>query len=495
MKRIALFLAAALALSAAAASLGESFPAAETFPQAESLPAAEAYPAAEPAETANPYPEADLPQQDPNVVLPATDIFGNPIETAAPAAGEGVPSSIINEEAATQEEAAPAADAPEALLSVEPLGNEEIERLYAGDLARWSGTALSVLATDGGALLLDSATPVYTLVSAAARETADPQYAAAPGTAEGLNRAAGLLLGEMSAYGQSVSLDFSAVKPFRAGFAPQHFTIGLVQAAAGADGSVSMDCGMLSLTDAGGGRQEGPSYVFVRFFRGANTVCWLSNDLQMLQVLAQTNTIRASSGAGLALSATAPPEEAPDWGGLVKSAQNGLAYNPEIAYLVTPTPAPVAAVDFFPADTAAAPLAPTPTPGIQYVSIKAGVSGASVRESPTTSSKRVALAKPGIDYEFLGVTEYGWITIRLPDGMYGYVNSKLVGPLPGEETGRRITVTKSTTIHEEPTYYSNEPSSVSAGRSYYVVNDRIEEWVQIRTGDGAIGYVNRKIVR
>ena len=44
---------------------------------------------------------------------------------------------------------------------------------------------------------------------------------------------------------------------------------------------------MRGASDAGG-RQEGPSYVFVRFFRGANTVCWLSNDLQMLQVLRGT---------------------------------------------------------------------------------------------------------------------------------------------------------------------------------------------------------------
>ncbi|MBR2098439.1 MAG: SH3 domain-containing protein, partial [Firmicutes bacterium] len=117
------------------------------------------------------------------------------------------------------------------------------------------------------------------------------------------------------------------------------------------------------------------------------------------------------------------------------------------------------------------------------------------RESPTTNSKRIAMAYPGVQYEFLGVTDYSWITIMTPDGLYGYISPKLVGPLPGEENGRRVTVTKSMTIHEEPTYYSNEPSSVRSGHSYYVINDKLEEWVQIRNTDGSIGYVNRKYIR
>ncbi len=478
-KRLALVLA--LALACFVSALGESFPTGEAFPSGESFPTGETFPAGEAF-----APEEALPSGQGDEYSPAE------------AADEG----------SAQTPAVPD-------FTVQPRGSDEAERVFAEALSNWAAGARAVRTTTGGTLLLDEKTPVYTLMSSAAYRTGESAYLSSPGSAAGLEQAASQLIGEMNANRQSLALDLSADKPFRGSFAPSSFTLRLVQAVYDAGGAVAMDCAILTLTDAAGNPQENPAYAMVRFFAADDAVCWLSADLQMMQLVAQMNQIRTSGATGLSLSPVLPAGEAPDWSSIVKTAANGTAYNPDAAGFTVGQAGNPAAVQSAPEaynpnvgtfDTAgtfdaagsfgaAAAVTPEPTPSVQYVTIKDGVSAASIRESPTTNSRRVAMAYPGVQYEFWGVTEYSWIMINTPDGQYGYISPKLVGPLPGEENGRRVTVTKSMTIHEEPTYYSNEPSSVRAGHSYYLINDQLEEWVQIRNTDGSIGYVNRKFIR
>ncbi|MCR4707287.1 MAG: SH3 domain-containing protein [Clostridiales bacterium] len=403
-------------------------------------------------------------------------------------------------------------------LTVTPRGTDEAEHSFAQRLTAWAENARTILTTTGRTMLLDEKTPVYTLSSSAAYRTEETAFLSSPGSISGLEQAAAQLLGELNANQQSLSLDPTVEKPFRGAFVPTGFTLQLFQTVNDANGVVCMDCAILSLTDTGGNPLEDPAYAIVRFFEEGSdeVICWLSADLEMTQLIAQMNQIRTSGTQGLSYSTTSEGETAPDWSSIVKTIGNGSAYNPDASgFTMGQSTAPVQAGQgtfdadgtfgmvgaFDPAassDTAffdPAMATPEPEPAVQYVSVKEGVTAASIRESPTTNSKRIAMAYPGVQYEFLGVTDYSWITIMTPDGLYGYISPKLVGPLPGEENGRRVTVTKSMTIHEEPTYYSNEPSSVRSGHSYYVINDKLEEWVQIRNTDGSIGYVNRKYIR
>lgn len=472
--RAALALLFALALSVSACALGEAFP--EAFPAAESFPTAES-PAAAPDAAA-------FPQED-----------------AAPY-GEAAAETAI--EAAEGTEAAD--------FTLVPQGGDGAERIFAQALSAWAQGARTVRSSTGGVMLLDEKTPVYTLSSSAAYRTREGAYLSSPGDFAGMEQAAAQFLGELNANQQSLSLEPTAEKPFRGSFMPTGFTLRLSQAVYDAAGAVTMDCAILALTDAGGNPLEDPAYAFVRFFREGDAVLWLAADPQMVQTVAQMNQIRTSGAGGLTYSQVLEGEDAPRWSSNVKSIANGSAYNPDAAgFTMGQSASPVqtsqgatgtagvspvyGALDTAGSFDAGAAVTPEPTPQVQYVTVREGVTAASIRESPTTNSRRIAMAYPGVQYEFLGVTDYSWVTVMTADGLYGYISPRLVGPLPGEETGPRVTVTKSMTIHEEPTYYSNEPSSVRAGRSYYVVNDKMGEWVQIRNTDGSIGYINRQYIR
>ena len=445
----------------------EAFPSGESFPMNEISPTEETFPSTEEEDVPSGFHTNEIPEE---VIVPNT--------------------------------------------AIQPRGSDEAEHIFAIAYSKWAASARSIRTMTGGTMLLDEKTPVYTLMASAAYRTNESAYLSSPGSATGLEQAASQLLGEMNANQQSLALELTAEKPFRGSFLPTGFILRLVQATYDVNGTISMDCAILTLTDAGGNPKENPAYAFIRFFGNDDVVCWISNNLQILQVIAQMNQIRTSGIQGLSLSPILSEDEAPNWSSIVKTAVNGNAYNPDTA---SSTGSPVnASATQFTIDTTdttvgtfdtndtystsgsfdtAITVTPEPTPSVQYVTVKEGVNAASIRESPTTKSRRIAMAYPGVQYSFLGVTDYSWIMINTPDGQIGYISPKLIGPLPGEENGPRIVVTKSMTIHEEPTYYSNEPSSVRAGHSYYVVNDQMGEWVQIRNTDGSIGYVNRKFIR
>ena len=418
-------------------------------------------------------------------------------------------SAAVAEDTGTAEflpQDAPAADDPSAaavpddtavLDLLVPADDDLMETALAAAYNAYISGETAVDTLDGETVVMSAEAPTHTLLGSCATVTADADYAEAPGQYAGIQKAASLLFGRLGAYAQNPG---TVGHPLRGGFVPEQFVTSLLQSAV-ANGRVSADAVMLSLTDASGNRLEGPAYVFARFF-GADgrTTLWLSADMQTLQMLAQINQIRGKDGVGLSLSATAEPGKAAGWSG------NGVS--------VTPAPAQYAAapvsggdvVAYDPYDSrsefdayaagqaagypAVMPTA-TPQPRIEIVSSK----GANVRAEPSDEGRYIGVAKSGESYPLLYVTENSYLCIQYTQEQMGYISPKMAGYLPGEENGKRVIVTKEITIHESPTYNSYEPGTAAGGRSYYVVSEENPEWVQIRLKNGAIGYVNRRYIR
>ncbi|MBR1408567.1 MAG: SH3 domain-containing protein [Clostridia bacterium] len=413
----------------------------------------------------NPRPETDLP-------VYAPDTAGE----TDPASAEGSAGAVLD-------------------LLV-PAGDDLMETAFASAYNAFLTGDMAVDEVDGETVAMPADAPSATLVGSFATVTGDTQYQETPGQYAGIQKAASLLFGRLAAYSQNPG---TAGQPFRGGFVPEQFVTSLLQSAV-ANGRISADAVMLSLTDAAGKALESPAYVFARFFgTDGRVTLWLSADMQTLQLLAQINQIRGRDGAGLALSATAEPGTAPDWAG------NGMSFTP------APAQTPVPAVDtgvyaYDPYDSrsefnafaaqqgmggyAPAPTA-TPQPRVEIVSKK----GANVRAEPSDSGKYIGVAKSGETYPLIAVTENSYLCIQYSSDLTGYISPKMAGKLPGEENGKRVVVTKDITIHESPTYNSYEPGTAAGGRSYYVVNEENPEWVQIRLKNGAIGYVNRRYIR
>ena len=385
-----------------------------------------------------------------------------------------------------QETQGPAGDSDlaDALPALTPLGGDQLETVLVQAFNSWVQTAVSAPAADGE-LALSPEAPAHTLLASSAIRSGNALIVQGAGQLAGLQGAANRLFAELTAWSQDPASSGMDAYAFRAGYVPQYFTLSSFQTAS-ASGAVSADCAMLFLTDQGGSRLEGPAYVAARFFREDGVILWLSNDMQVLQSCAQLQSIRQLGGT---LSQQAAPENG--WGSISKTVANGGLYNPAAAA----TPAPAAAdASSLAADQPIAAPTPTPTPEKQYVTISIS-SAASIREQPQQDAKRIAQAKPGEQYELLAVNDNGWLAIRTPDGTFGYASPKLFNKLPGEETGPRAVATRTMQLKDIPSPYGHNAGQVLSGKSYYIVNDRNSDWIQLRIGDGNIGWLERKYVR
>ena len=363
-----------------------------------------------------------------------------------------------------------------AFATLSARGAEQMEQILTADANAFLETAI-VGEGAGGAKFAVSPGYASALIASSALQSADPALAAGPGTEAGLHQSAQLFLGELSAYGLG-----APISPMRAGFMPQSFLLRAVQSAKAADGGFACDAALLFLTDTAGKRQEGAAYVFARFFSAEKTTLWLCDDLRVVQTLAQLQSIRQNPS--LTLSATPAPGEAPQVAAAPMAPIPGEQSLAEQNGLVLASPEELAAMQ-----QAAAPSV------AQVVRIIESSSGASVREQPSSKAKRLAIAKPGVDYDFLGVGQTGWVSIRTSDGTMGYVNAKLIEEIPGQDGFERVVAKKTITLHEEPMANSNEVAKVEAGRKYPVISREMGEWVQIRASNGAIGYIHQKNLR
>ena len=56
-----------------------------------------------------------------------------------------------------------------------------------------------------------------------------------------------------------------------------------------------------------------------------------------------------------------------------------------------------------------------------------------VRRKPTTESIIIGTAAAGEEYEYIGTEENGWIHLRLPDGMDGFVSGKMASVISDKD--------------------------------------------------------------
>ena len=156
-----------------------------------------------------------------------------------------------------------------------------------------------------------------------------------------------------------------------------------------------------------------------------------------------------------------------------------------------------------------APAPPTPTPPIQQPNTAIVATGAlNVRSGPGVSYSVVTVVQGGQTLQLLGRNaNASWVQVRTPSGHVGWVNATLIQtstsiqslPIVGAgapPTPGAVVITGAANVRSGPGTVYNVVAVATNGQQVALLGRNADSsWVQIRLGNGTVGWINSSLVQ